>query len=520
MKNLSLSPEQKLHQIGATQIPVPDIGQFNGHGVHALEGPQPLVREVPRGDPFPTEALGCLKEIVAAVHDRTQAPAAIAAQSALAVLSLGVQAFADVETLGGNSPCSLFALTIAQSGERKSACDKLLMQAVREHEVEALQEYKEQYRAYDTEHIIWETKRTRLMRDAAGSDVAKANSARADLDDLQREPEQPLSPNRTASDPTFEGLVKLFAIGKPSLGLFSDEGGSFVGGHAMNSDNKVKTCAGLSNLWDASPINRTRAGDGASTLIGRRLAAHIMLQPVLARPLLSDQIANSQGFLARFLICEPESTIGTRTRDKYNPASDYAIERFCKKLRNLLEMQPPLIEGSQNELAPRLMALSSEAKQLLREYYNHTEKQQAAGGEMMHVRPYASKSAEQAIRIAGVLSLGDDINAIEVNAANMSNGICLAQYYLSEAKRLVDAALISEKIARAEMLRKWLLDNCMDDYVLPRDILQKGPNTLRESEKMKEAVDVLKKHGWLVPMPANSIIRDRKRKEVYRIVRA
>ena len=100
------------------------------------EGPQPLVRELPRGEPYPTDALGPLENVVAAVHDKTQAPVAIAAQSALSTASLAVQGFADVETLAGQSPCSLFCLTIAQSGERKTGCDKLLMKAVREFEAD------------------------------------------------------------------------------------------------------------------------------------------------------------------------------------------------------------------------------------------------------------------------------------------------------------------------------------------------------------------------------------------------
>ena len=66
------------------------------------EGPQPLLRDIPDGAPYPVEALGPLRAAVEAVADISQAPAAIAAQSALAVASLAVQGFADVETLGGD----------------------------------------------------------------------------------------------------------------------------------------------------------------------------------------------------------------------------------------------------------------------------------------------------------------------------------------------------------------------------------------------------------------------------------
>ncbi len=256
-----ISPEKILEDNGAITLNIPHVCNgiitINGNN-DRHEGPQPLVREIPKGDTYPVEALGLLRPPVEAVHDKTQAPVAIAAQSALAVASLAVQGFADVETLGGNAPCSLFCLTIAQSGERKSGCDKLLMRPVREYEVDAAEKYKSDLATYSTEKTIWELKRSRLTKEAAGSNATKANNARDELNAMPPHPDAPLLPYRTATDPTYEGLTKFFATGHPALGIFTDEAGSFVGGHAMNSDNRLKTCAGLSGLWDGSPINRTR----------------------------------------------------------------------------------------------------------------------------------------------------------------------------------------------------------------------------------------------------------------------
>ena len=516
------SPEQKLAQ-NAVQIPVPplepDFENVIPMKAPNTEGPQPLIREVPQGEDYPVEALGELQNVVNAVHDKTQAPVAIAAQSALSVASLAVQGFADVETLGGFAPISLYCLTVAQSGERKSGCDRLLMQAVRDYEADKAAEYKVEFATYSTEQSIWELKHARLTKGAADQNLDKSRDARADLESLPAMPEAPQLPSRTATDPTFEGLVKLFAMGNPSLGVFSDEAGSFIGGHALNSDNRLKTCAGLSSLWDGTPINRTRSGDGATTLRGRRLASHLMVQPIAAAPLLADPVANSQGFLARFLMCEPVSAIGTRTRRGYNPASDTAINAFGARLRDLLETTPPLRENTQNELTPRRLNLSSGAKELLQGYYERTEREQANGGRLEHVRPYGSKTAEQAARIAGVMTMWADINAHEITADTMANAIALAQFYLAEAVRLADAAIISEKMAQAEMLRKWL-DRWPDDYILPSDILRNGPNSLRESEKVKETIKVLTAHGWLKALPVGSVVRNKTRKESYQIVRA
>ena len=287
--------------------------------LHALEtpfkteGPQPLLRAIPPGAAYPVQSLGPLAEAVLAVQGMTLAPIAIPAQSALAVASLAVQGFADVETLGGGySPPSLYALTIAQSGERKSSCDKPLMTALRDYERDQARAQRDEMTRWHNAQALWKGEREHILTQAKKGAGEKKTAAQADLDALGPEPIAPASADRTVSEPTFEGLTRLFAEGQPSLGIFSEEGGQFIGGHAMNSDNRLKTLAALNDLWQGNPIRRTRAGDGAYTLFGRRLAVHLMVQPDAARALMGDGVATGTGFLPRFLVTEPPSTIGTR----------------------------------------------------------------------------------------------------------------------------------------------------------------------------------------------------------------
>lgn len=482
------------------------------------EGPQPLLREIPQGDPYPVEALGPIRNAVEAVHDITQAPVGIAAQSALSVASLAVQPFADVETLGGDAPCSLFCLTIAESGKRKSSCDRLLMRGVRDYEKAQGQTYRDDFSDYEISKEIWTGKRKRLLTEAAGNDKTKATNAEADLRALGPEPRAPLLPNVTAQEPTFEGLLKLYQAGRPALGLFSDEAGGFIGGHAMNSDNKLKTIAGLSQLWNGDTVNRIRSGDGASDYPGRRLAMHLMAQPIAARPLMADPQAAGQGFLARFLITEPPSTIGTRLRRGHNHTSDADVSIFTTRLAAVLDSPMPTGDSAQ-ELTPQRLPLSPQAKELLWRFYEAVEASQVGGGAMEHVRAYASKAAEQAARIAGVLTLWDDLDAPQVTPQAMGWGVTLAQYYLTEARRLAEAGLVSEETAKAERLRHWLLESWGHDDVTPREILRMGPNSLREAKEAKKAIATLERHGWLVPLPEGATVRGAQRKEAYRIVR-
>jgi hypothetical protein len=493
------------------------------------EAPQPLMREIPRGAEYPVGALGPLRAGVEAVQAATQAPMAIAAQSALSVASFAVQGHADVETLAGFAPVSIFCLTIAQSGERKSGCDKLVMAGLRTIERGRASDYNEAMAAWDTANKLWIAKRDRMMKDAAGSNAQKALDACADLDALGAAPVMPQSPKMTTAEPTLEGLVKMFITGQPSLGLFSDEGGGFLGGHAMNSDNRLKTVAGLSGLWGGDALDRVRAGDGATTLYGRRLAAHLMVQPIAARPLLADPIASGQGFLARFLITEPPSAIGTRLRQSGDGESDVAIVAASARLSTILAQAMPVSENSPQELEPRQLVLSPEAKSLLFGYYQATERAQAAGGELEQVTSFASKSPEQAARIAGVMTLWADLGASVVSADVMADAIELAQFYLFEAKRLSEAATISEEIDRAEHLRRWIMDSWPSiaagqgrdpSSIVPRDVVTLGPNSLRETATVKKLMAILAAHGWLAPLNPGAVIDGQARHLAYRIVRA
>ena len=481
------------------------------------EGPQPLVREIAIGAAYPVHALGPLRKAVEAVQGITQAPLAIPAQSALAVASLAVQGFADVETLGGPRALSLYALTIARSGERKSACDAPLMVALRDHEREQAIVQRDAMQSWTNAQALWKGERDKILAEAKKGKGEKRTAAQADLEVLGPEPAAPPSADRTVTEPTFEGLTKLFAHGQPSLGLFSDEGGQFLGGHAMNSDNRQKTLAALNDLWQGNPIRRTRSGDGHATLYGRRLAVHLMVQPTVARGFMADPLAADTGFLPRFLMCEPPSAIGTRMQAKARH-DDMALEAFGQRLGEILDTPMPMDEDTRG-LQPRILGLATDARALLAGFADAIEAAQAPGGDLAHITGAASKAAEQAARVAGVLTLWGDLAAEAVEAKTMADAITLAQFYLTEASRLASAATVSAEIDKAETLRRWLLESWPHPEVLVRDVVRLGPNALRESPKARASLGILEKHGWLVRLDAGTLVRGAARTEAWRIVR-
>ncbi len=112
--------------------------------------PLPLMREAAKPAPFPAAALGpALAPAAEAIARAAQVPDALAGQSVLAAAALAVQGLADVETpYGACKPISLFLMTIAGSGDRKSTTDKLALRGVRAFEEAAIARYQTARKTY------------------------------------------------------------------------------------------------------------------------------------------------------------------------------------------------------------------------------------------------------------------------------------------------------------------------------------------------------------------------------------
>jgi hypothetical protein len=182
--------------------------------------------------------------------------------------------------------------------------------------------------AWEDECALWDWNHQQTLdkvKKALGTEATEARRGRrpgknhlrgartkAELENLDPRPLPPPSPDLTATEPTFEGLWLALRKGRPSLGVLADEGGQFLSGHAMSAENRLKSMAAFNGLWDGKPMKRMRRGDGTSTLHGRRLCSHLMVQLAVAKKFAEDGFAEAMGFMARFLICQPTSTIGGR----------------------------------------------------------------------------------------------------------------------------------------------------------------------------------------------------------------
>lgn len=478
----------------ATDVPVREAAA-SGHATPEDGRPLPLFPPLPAPEPYPMDALGPLAAPARAIASKVQVPAAIAAQSVLAAASLAVQAHCDVQMpYGQTRPLSCFFVTVAGSGDRKTSADNEALWPVYRHEKNLREKHREEMETWRIAHAAWTAeKKAAESRKAGGLD-----ERRQMLREIGPEPERPLAPFIVTGDMTAEGLLKIWANAHAALGVFTAEGGTFTGGHGLSDENWLRTAASLSDAWDGKPLKRLRALDGVTILPGRRLALHVMVQPHAAGTFLADATLRDQGLLSRILVAAPDSIAGARLYRDVAPEDDATIRAYGAWMLSILERAPALAPGTRNEMDPRVLPLSEAAAARWRAFFDHVERATGDASGLRPIQDFASKAAEHAARLAGVLTAYSDLDAREIGADAMECAIGLTNFYIGEALRLHAAGRTDPNLILAQKVLDWMRDEgATREPMAFRHILRHGPAPARTKGALDKTISILTAHGWV-----------------------
>ena len=475
---------------------------------------RPLYRPLPPAPMYPVDALGPLAPAAIAIYECTQAPMAIAAQSVLAAATLAVQAQRNV-TLpgGGEKPLTGLFVSVAESGERKSSVDRIALAGVYQVEEEWRQQSEGERKSYINRKAAWDTARDHAKKTTKGDMVALM----ATFERIGAEPLSPPHPLLLVSDATPEGLVLHLADGRPFAGVFTAEGGMLIGGAAFNDESQMRTAALFNSLWDGEPIRRRRVGTGITFLPGRRCSTHIMLQPVVADRLFGNSMLDGVGMIARVLLVAPDTTAGTRLY-REPPAGNRAIlDDYNGRLRHLLKR--PLVTkfDAPDVLAPPAMRLHPNAASEWIKFHDSCERAIAVDAPLASIRAFGAKLAEHAGRLAAVLMLYADPDAMEVSLEAMQAGIALATHYANEMLRLQGGASIAPELRLAQRLLLWWreLPNPTAHLAF---IYQRGPAAMRDAKTARKAAETLEEHGWIERLQPGTPLDGTPRRVAWRLI--
>mgnify|MGYP003617972871 CR=1 FL=1 len=456
---------------------------------------QPVESDWP--EPFDAEAIptawpeDCLPpgmaEAAKAIAEHAQAPEALAGMAVVAAVAHVAQRLIDArhpktETM----PCSLFILTAAGSGERKSECFKLATNPLAKRE----RKLREQWKAENQE---------------LENEAARAKPKDRDAILIQAPPD----PRTIFVDATTQKIENAFLHnGAPAMTLSTDEGGMLLGGYSLKAETRAASLGMLTRLFDGGGVQRDRVGDGQSGFrYGVRFGLFLSAQPIVLRESLADPVLREQGFLPRFLYAAPQSLAGGRfldASDLSRRASDDArIVDYWDALRRIDEMA--VCTDEHGGLLLTTPGMTNDAVEVWLEFYNATEARQAVGNDMDALRPFASRAGELAARVAAVYALwrccgmdGATPGKTVINVTDMRQAVSLVSYSLDEWRRQGDSAILSATERDARDLLTWMHRKELEN-VTRSHIAQHGPNALRKmTDRRNAAIDELKRRRWLI----------------------
>ena len=461
---------------------------------------QPLIAKIEAQD-YPLDALPPLiRGAVMEVCGFVKAPVPLVAMSALAALSVAIQAHTDIQrAVKLEGPCGLFLCGIADSGERKTSCDGYFTKAIHDYQAREREKAKPLIQAYETDLDAWKAKRGGVQEKikAMAKDGKPTNLLENQLHDLARDkPKAPRVPRLLYSDATPEALASSLVNGWPSGGIFSNEGGIVLGGHAMNKDVAMRNMARLNSLWDGKIAATDRATTESYGDTVARLTMSLQVQEPTLRAFFDNTkgLARGTGFLARFLVAWPVSTMGTRFFES-PPDGWPALAAFNNRLTAILDRTAPV--DYDGILTPAMLTLAPAAKDAWVVFHDQIESTLATGGELYDLRDVGSKAADNVVRLAALFHVfAGSIGPVDFDC--VESAVQIITWHLLEAKRFLGELAMPAELANPMRLETWLLDYCRregTDRVSTREVQRNGPGGLRDKSIITEAVIELAELG-------------------------
>jgi hypothetical protein len=264
----------------------------------------------------------------------------------------------------------------------------------------------------------------------------------------------------------------------------------------MSDDAKRRSAAALNAIWDDGKLERIRASEEAVILPGRRLSVFLQAQPEVAHLFLNDPVLQDIGLLSRFLVTEPETTMGSRPHRALTPAHEAAIAAYHAKTLSLLR-EPLPYDDRGDALKPPPLEMTEDARHRWLAFSDEVDAGLKPGLELYEVSGFASKIPEHAARIAAVLAVYDDPQIASLGIDYLERGIELANYYTSETVRLFHGSAIRAELRQAETLLDWLQRVWPEPVVSIRVILRRGPKPIRDKATAERLIAILETHGWV-----------------------
>ena len=351
------------------------------------------------GSPFPVDAFPqIIRNAIYEVEQHTQAPQALIAASALGVISLACQNRIDVCRLNNlRGPVSLFLLTLAESGERKSTVDKLLMEPLYQLEENLFEKYTHDLTVWRNDEAIFNIEKKSLMSKLK-SEIRRNKDHLATNEKLKvllaSHPKSPVRFKQIFNDATPAAIKDYLCGYWRSVGIMSDEAGTIFNGYTLNE------LPFINKMWDGAMFPVERKSEPEKLIRDARMTLSLMVQPNIFKGYIKRKgdMAKGIGFFARCLICQPGSTQGNRQITSPVVSTEY-LPIFHQRLMKIVNES--IARNNENDRLCLRFTVEAEKRWIA--FSNNVEYEMGILGRLSNFKDYASKMAENMARIAALL---------------------------------------------------------------------------------------------------------------------
>lgn len=462
---------------------------------------------IPITAPEPAEILasdipGAMGQFAGELSESSETPAALAVFGVLGCLAVCCQKKFRVQNDGAHSePLSLYLLTAAQPGERKSSVLRACREPLGLWERQEAVRLKPEIEKAASERRTLETRISFLRQRAAKTDDAGERAAMMqELVALERElPQIPSLPMLTTSDCTLEGLALLMQRQGERMAVVSDEGGIFENLAGIYTSGQVKLDLALQG-FDGGGVNIVRAAKDPVVLQNPALSFLLSVQPSVLQEAASNPAFRGRGLVQRFLYCVPRQRVGYRVLPddaaKVSASVKSTWERIVLRLLNEVRH-----ENEFGDVMPRTIQLTTGARRIWKDFQREIEPHCRPGGRWHFETGWASKLPGSVARIAGVLhcalcaadSLSPDV--VQLSGTTMQTAVDLGRKLEQHALAAFSMSGLNDVEKLAAKIAGWIRAN-QKPVVSSRDILR-GPCSGKLQSQVQPAIDLLMQFGWI-----------------------
>jgi len=462
---------------------------------------------IPITAPEPAEILasdipGGLGQFARELSESSETPAALAVFGVLGCLAVCCQKKFRVQNDGCHSePLSLYLLTAAQPGERKSAVLRACREPLQRWESQEAIRLKPEIEKAVSERKTLESRISHVRTRAAKTDDASERAAMMqDLVELERElPQIPALPVLTTSDCTLEGLASLMQRQGERMAVVSDEGGIFENLAGIYTSGQVKLDLALQG-FSGDSVSIVRAAKDPVVLQNPALSFLLSVQPSVLQEAASNPAFRGRGLVQRFLYCVPRQRVGYRVLPddaaKVSDSVKALWERICVRLLN-----EPRHENEYGDVVPRTILLTAGARRIWKDFQREIEPHCRPGGPWHFETGWASKLPGSVARIAGVLhcamcaadSLSPDV--VQLNETTMKAAVDLGRKLEQHALAAFSAAGMNDVEKLAAKIAGWIRAN-QEPVVSSRQI-QRGACSDKKQAEIEDSIEMLIDANWI-----------------------